>query len=262
MKITLIVPYFGTWPVWFPAFLLSCRYNPCIEWLLFTDCEVPFSHCDNVHFVPGSLDALSTLASEKLGFKTSISRPYKVCDLRPAFGHIFSDYLINSTFWGHCDIDIITDDILERHDVISARKNHIAGHFTLFRNTEQINSIYTSFPKFAKILELRKHTLFDELGMTKAIRYLQDQNMVNVYWPRFLLNFARLRTDNPSRLNGYTQGWYWNRGNLYDQTEGNEEIMYLHFMPWKRSLRKIDFDYEDAPEAFYISSTAIRKAIS
>lgn len=34
MKITLVLPYFGQWPFWFDFFLLSCRRNPSVQWLL------------------------------------------------------------------------------------------------------------------------------------------------------------------------------------------------------------------------------------
>ncbi|WP_371417607.1 DUF6625 family protein [Anabaena sp. UHCC 0187] len=37
MKIAIIIVYFGQWPVWFPAFLESCRYNSSVNWLFFTD---------------------------------------------------------------------------------------------------------------------------------------------------------------------------------------------------------------------------------
>jgi len=265
MKITLIVPYFGIWPVWFPAFLLSCRYNPHVEWLFFTDCEAPSSCSDNVRFIPGTLHDLNRLATDKLGFEVSLARPYKICDLRPAFGIVFADHLKESNFWGHCDVDVIwgdirkfiTDDILDNHDIISARKHHIAGHFSLFRNSKTINTIYTLFPKFEQILRLPEHTVFDERGMTPAVRKLQEQNMLRVYWPRFLFNFAHQKSDTPSRLGAYTRGWYWNHGRLFDQTEVEEEIMYLHFMTWKDTLKHIDFGYADDPAAFHITASGI-----
>jgi hypothetical protein len=143
--------------------------------------------------------------------------------------------------------------------VISARKHHIAGHFTLFRNNTEISTIHTLFPKFAEILRLPQHTVFDERGMTPAVRKLQAQHRLRVYWPRFLLNFARPRTETPSRLEGYKHGWYWRRGRLYDRTEGDGEIMYLHFMTWKDSLRHIDFGYGDDPDAFRISASSIER---
>ncbi len=44
-------------------------------------------------------------------FPVSIPRPYKLVDFRPAFGELFSEYLLQYDFWGHCDLDVIFGDI-------------------------------------------------------------------------------------------------------------------------------------------------------
>jgi hypothetical protein len=36
-KIALIIAYMGNFPWYFPYFLHSCRYNPDIDFLIFTD---------------------------------------------------------------------------------------------------------------------------------------------------------------------------------------------------------------------------------
>jgi hypothetical protein len=36
-----------------------------------------------------------------------IRNPYKICDWKPFYGHIFREYLVAYDFWGHCDMDII-----------------------------------------------------------------------------------------------------------------------------------------------------------
>ncbi|HFD80775.1 MAG TPA: hypothetical protein ENK05_10360 [Gammaproteobacteria bacterium] len=265
MKITLIVPYFGSWPPWFYAFLLSCKWNPSVQWLFYTDCGTPRGAPENVRFVAGSLEGLSALASRKLGFAVNIAHGYKVCDLRPAFGRVFSDYLSGSDFWGHCDVDVIwgdirgfiDDDILAQHDVISARKHNIAGHFTLYRNTEKMSGLYTLIEDFEARLRTDINYWLDERGMTPLVRVLENRGFARVYWPRFLLNFASPATERPSDLSGYSDGWCWKRGKLYDQTAGGGEIMYLHFMTWKDSLRQVDFSWPDEPESFRVSSTAI-----
>ena len=53
--IAFVVPYVGSWPSWFPAYLQSCRYNPSIRWIFYTDCELPSKAPANVEFVRGSL---------------------------------------------------------------------------------------------------------------------------------------------------------------------------------------------------------------
>ncbi|WP_211090272.1 DUF6625 family protein [Pseudothauera nasutitermitis] len=41
-SLCFVIPYFGKWPFWMPFFLASCRANPTVDWLLFSDCgELP-----------------------------------------------------------------------------------------------------------------------------------------------------------------------------------------------------------------------------
>ena len=39
-SIAIVLPYFGKLPNYFPLFLESCRKNPTVNWLFYTDCEV------------------------------------------------------------------------------------------------------------------------------------------------------------------------------------------------------------------------------
>ena len=47
-SIILIVPYFGKWPVWFEAHLISISRNREVDWLFITDCEIPVNYPQNV----------------------------------------------------------------------------------------------------------------------------------------------------------------------------------------------------------------------
>ena len=53
-KIAMIGTYFGCWPKWFPALCLSCKMNDSMDWLIFSDCEVPQESFSNIKFI--SLD--------------------------------------------------------------------------------------------------------------------------------------------------------------------------------------------------------------
>ena len=262
MNIALVISYFGAWPVWFPAFLQSCKYNPGVDWIFFTDCGRPDGAPDNVTFVPFTLADFNALASEKLGFSVQASRAFKMCDFRPAFGLIFEEYLDRYDFWGHCDVDVIwgdirafiTDDILTRHAIISARKENLCGHFTLYQRHRRIETLFTRHPDHRTILQSTQSFGFDERGMTRLVKRLIQQEALAVYWPTFLLNFAHPTTDKPSLLGRHTNRWRWEKGKLYDRTD---EVMYLHFMTWKHSLQGCYFDYGDDPASFYVSFSHI-----
>ena len=111
------------------------------------------------------------LASQKLDLSIEIIHPYKICDLRPAFGRIFSEYLKDYDLWGYADLDLVFGDIstflpvklLENHDVISAREGYLSGHFALYKNTQVINGLYTKSSMYKQIFQdAQYHYAFDE----------------------------------------------------------------------------------------------------
>ena len=50
-SIIIVIPYFGQWPDWIDLLMISCRWNPTVNWLFFTDCGVPSCAPDNVRFI-------------------------------------------------------------------------------------------------------------------------------------------------------------------------------------------------------------------
>lgn len=171
-KICIVVPYFGSWPKWFNIFLESCRYNPNITWLLYTDCGTPDNLPDNVHIENADLTMFNTLASQKLNMDIRITDKfrYKLCDMKPAYGTIFEDYLTGYDFWGYGDIDLIfgniqdfiTDDMLENYDVINVKKEYIVAHFILYRNEKRITELYKKGPYDQVFLDVETCYCFDE----------------------------------------------------------------------------------------------------
>jgi len=171
MRILIIIPYFGSCPEWIDYFLQSCRYNPSVTWLIYSNIDKPDNCPSNVFFTKKKLSDFNDLASEKLQLKIRISNPYKICDLKPAFGEIFKEYISGFDFWGYSDIDLIygdirsfiTDNILEKYDLISVRKDYIAGHFTIYKNEEKTNLLYKKCCHYAEIFKDNSHYFaFDE----------------------------------------------------------------------------------------------------
>ena len=171
MRILVIIPYFGSWPEWMAYYLQSCAYNPSIHWLLYSDCGEPAYLPDNVRYEYADLSGFNRLASSKLKLEIDCYHPYKICDLRPAFGQIFSDFLQGYDFWGYADLDIvfgnitsfITGDLLAENDVISVRKDYFSGHFALYKNTPATNMLYARSDKYKHIfLDASHHYAYDE----------------------------------------------------------------------------------------------------
>ena len=145
MKVQIIIPYFEEIPPWLDYFVLSCSKNPQFQWLLYGDFTVSFLNYKNIQVIPATKKDFCKLATSKLGFRVKLDNPYKLCDFKPAFGQIFSDYLTNCDFWGYCDMDLIFGAIdkfvlpeyLEQFDIITTKVNYISAsstHFSFFAN--------------------------------------------------------------------------------------------------------------------------------
>lgn len=111
-KIAIVICYYGSFPWYFPYFLHSCKFNPTIDFLIFTDISYEREIPKNVYFINLSIEEVKTIASKKLGFRVNIDFPYKLCDFKPAYGYIFSDYIDGYQFWGQSDIDVIYGDMM------------------------------------------------------------------------------------------------------------------------------------------------------
>ena len=111
MRVAVILPYFGKFPNYFTLYLYSCSFNPKIDFLIFTDILYEDQYPDNVKFITLSFKELQETAQYKLGFRIELSNPYKLCDLRPAYGVVFADYIKGYDYWGYGDIDVIYGDL-------------------------------------------------------------------------------------------------------------------------------------------------------
>lgn len=170
-SICIIVFYFGKYPWYHNYFIDSCKRNQSIDFLFFTDnvsCEIQE---ENIKFVPFSIDGFNHLASKKLGFKINVLNGLKICDLRPAFGVIFNDFIKKYDYWGYSDTDIIYgnlrnflgDNILT-YDYISVRDDYPSGYFSILKNNNKVNSLFTLSEDYKELFLRKKNTLFEECG--------------------------------------------------------------------------------------------------
>jgi len=191
MNVLVIIPFFGKWPGWLDYYLQACAYNTSIHWLLIGDSQEPELLPGNIQFENMSLQDFNKLASNKLEFQIDYYNPYKICDLRPAFGIIFSDYIKDHDFWGYADLDVIfgnissfiTEDLLNNHDIISVRKNYMAGHFALYKNIPHINSMFSRADRYRQIFQdSTHHYAFDERSNLIGRKLTLTPNMAGKRW--------------------------------------------------------------------------------
>ena len=92
-SIAYVVPYFGKFPKGFQFWLLSCKCNPSIDWLIFTDDKTPYDYPENVKVTYWTFDQMKKKVQAIYDFPIFLERPYKLCDFKPAYGEIFADEL-------------------------------------------------------------------------------------------------------------------------------------------------------------------------
>ena len=144
-RIGLVLPYFGNFPNYFPLFLESCRRNPTIDWLIYTDSQVSYDYPKNVKVFHTTLEAFRSRLQQAFDFPISLESPYKLCDFKATYGDTLREDLKEYDFWGHCDCDLIWGNIRKFiTPEITAGYDRIlnSGHLILYRNTPEVNAYY------------------------------------------------------------------------------------------------------------------------
>lgn len=179
--LSLLLPYYGTsFPAYFPFFLKSLEWNADVRLHLITNLELENAPI-NVVVHESSTGELEELVEQKLGVRVDLSDPYKLCDLKPAYGKIFEDLIGDAEWWAHCDPDIVlgsVKDVLEEwslldsFDVISLRQNWVSGSLSLYRNIPSVNRLFMSADGWKEVFQRRGYQGFDEAGRLKNRRKL------------------------------------------------------------------------------------------
>jgi hypothetical protein len=251
-KIILFMPYFGRWPEWFPFYLESCRWNSTINWLFFTDCPVPENPPSNVQFISTTYPEYQELISQRLNIPFAVEFPYKLCDIKPAYGLIHREYLDGYDYFGFSDIDIIYGDIrafytdeLLTYNTLSTILDRVSGHFFLMKTEERWIQAFRKIPNWQKLMSARWIHGVDEYWLTKVLRGharlpIAVSNVWGLMDPDKHNHFFKEQYSTPLAewkwIDGtynYPSQWYWHQGKLTNEYGG--EFMYLHFMNWKSS---------------------------
>ena len=276
--IGLVILFFGKWPRWGDLFLESCRLNPTVDVFLVTDCAAPRQKASgNIKIVDLDFTQFKALASERLGVQINYQRPYKACDLRPALGMIFEDLLKGYDFWGYCDLDVIfgdirsfmTDEVLESYDIITARKEFIAGHFTLFRNVSEVNRLYERSRDHLKVFTTEALNYnFEECGnglqlhLIKGAKFsdLAAQAKVDSL-THIVMRSPEIRVHLKTICDEYLPRWagfggdvqiFWENGKMVKAATG-EPIMYYHINFLKEVPSFYIPRWKELPPAFRIT---------
>lgn len=244
-KIAVLICYFGELPWYFPYFVHSCKFNPTIDVFFISDVKPQIPTPGNFYLISKTRDEINFLASKKLGFQVKIENGYKLCDFKPAYGLIFSEYIKGYDFWAQSDIDIIygnirsfiTEEMLNEFDFISIRHDYTTGCFALYRNNALMNNIFKRSKDYELVFSSPTHYCFDECNFqhdpltegksifdvpteiesfTHIIRLAEQQNEIKAHFDFLLLEGipGKIKFDNGrvvfrNKVEGILYHLYW-----------------------------------------------------
>lgn len=267
-KCCFIILYFGKLPNYFQLFLNSCAFNHDFTWLIFTDDHTAYRYPTNFRVEYIEYDDIKKYMESKFDFPLALNSYHKLCDLKPAFGFLFEDYICDYQFWGHCDIDTImgnlshylTDELLNQYD-----KLFCLGHFILYRNTFENNRVFMHAVNgelwYKESFTSPETTIFDEtyggkknvntIFLNEGKRVFQFDWSMNCHIKPTALVRTKYdaETDTFSRekkkdalytwRNGAILRYYYHNGELTE-----EEFMYIHLQSRDMKMQK-DVDLHD-----------------
>lgn len=237
-SIAVIVTWFGSLPLYFPAWLKSAEENSTIDFYCFFDHDFS-SKASNIHIVKTTMKKEIDRIAKATGEKIRIENAYKFCDLRPFFGLGYQEYIKEYSFWGYCDIDMVfgdlrhflTDNVLLKYD-----RFYEYGYFSVFRNNKQMNNLYDLpggiYSKSAIFRGKGKCTPEEQYGLYRIseknnIKWYREKNFADFYIPysSYILN---------QRENYIEQVFYWEKGRIFrayveNNSVKTEEFAFLHW---------------------------------
>lgn len=283
-RILLIIPYFGRLPAIWSFYLDSLKRNPLLHLLFITDNIINEKLPGNISILQFSLHEFYQFVEDKLklSIPESAKRSYKICELKPTFGYLFSDYLKDYEYWAFGDIDLIYGHLPrflkqpfeENADVISFREDWISGAFTVVKNCKLLNELFFQSPDFYDILKNPVYQFFDECG--KKFEYLKygmspDEayklNIENdiLCWTTLVHRLAEKK-----QINLFIRHYIkeslphgeiieFRNGRIVGAEYGVHLLEYAiyHFLHYKNSYSHVIPSWQEIPDFYHISLTGI-----
>ena len=263
-KIAIITFYYGRFGKMMDFWFKSVANTPTINFLMFTDLEVP-NKPDNLKVVHSTFKELISIAQKNFDFEICVPEPYKFPDFRPAFGEIFHDYLDGYEFWGFCDTDLvfgnirhfITDDIMSRYDKILS-----VGHFTLYRNIPEVNAMYKKCeaPSYKQVYTFPRNSAFEEYFGTSRYwdKHLHDRCYQAILFDDIDCYVYPFESQMRRRVDAGKSNFIYSYedGTLYRVYElkgkvCKDETMYVHFQKRRMEVKTAATDrFTMVPNAF------------
>lgn len=249
--------------------------------LFVTNADIQDPLPSNIRIVKSTPDDFFNNAERLLNIKIAPEAriPYKICDYRPVFAELFSDYLKGYKYWAYGDIDIIYGN-LERYlkyplanncDVISFREEWLSGAFTVVKNTPLLNKLYLQSPDYISILNINKCVAFDECvrkydllreGYTPEEAYQMKLKGDYLCWTTLIYRLEKageIKTYYRNKIKEslpFDERLEYRNGKILGDG-GFTEIAIYHFVWDKRFKGNIIPQWNKIPDSYYIAHTGI-----
>ena len=168
-KICLLIPYFGKWPQFSSFFVNSVGKSNVIDVIFITDLPQHPQSFSNIQYIHMSLENVRKLAETTIGTDIVIDEPYKLCDLKPAYGLIFEEYIQGYSHWAFGDIDVIYGRDLDHfvhdwqsYDILTFREDWLTGSLTIIRNQSATNRLFAKSVSYKHVFANPQYIGFDE----------------------------------------------------------------------------------------------------
>lgn len=227
----LLMPYFGSWPEWIHIYLETCRRNSRFDFFFFTDCGLPSSSIPkNVHLEQMTFREFNSIYCAQFPRHRPASEPYKLCDLRPAYGRMFRHIITRYPFFGWGDIDVVYGNLskhlaplMSNSDVVTCHSQHLSGHLTLVR-TNLAEVLPDHFPRWYEMVNDAEPCALDEPETLKGLHVSAQETFNTPLSPKKPWTSGNFV---------FPSEWYWRDGRLTNDLDGDREFSHLHFMHWK-----------------------------
>lgn len=242
-SIVILIAHFGRWPPWINFFAESCRSNRDVDWVIFSDCGQIENASANLRVIDVSFDDYKRKVSRALDIRFDPDEPYKLCDIRPAFGIIHGDIIDGYDFFGFGDLDVIYGRLREFYDqqllssfcAVSSHPERASGHLFLLKNEPRLVETFQRVENWQQLFSNPAYKSFDEYAFSSALK-ADDRNKC----------WFREAYSTPAATSRML--WYWKNGVLSNELYPHRSFLYLHFMHW-RSSRWYPFHPHIAPGA-------------
>lgn len=283
--VAILMPYFGKWPFWIELFIESCRKNQTVDWYFMSDCGKLDCFPENIKYQEMSFDEYNKLVSSRLGVSFKPENPYKICDIRPAFGFIHEDLIKDYDFWGFGDLDLVYGDLrylytkeyLSKYDLYSNHATRVSGHLCLIRNTEKMRNVFREIPNWKKKFSDQQHMALDERafsklfvkhknfpsGIRKILRYIYPLSRKSNFIESFTTPNGCIAWRDGSYQ--FPEKWFWKDGVITNSLDGKNYYPYFHFAVWKKAgwINKgsIDLKSINLSSIYEFSSEGVREVV-